>query len=82
MQLLGEEESSNSLQNFTNAIDSPFTEKTYKNSIKLYLQYHNNNNNNTNLKDYDSLLKIDKETTFNMIRDFIVFQRKTKLRSF
>ena len=81
MQLLGEEESSNSLQNFTNAIDSPFTEKTYKNSIKLYLQYHNNNNNNTNLKDYDSLLKIDKETTFNMIRDFIVFQRKTKLRS-
>ncbi len=63
-----------SLENFVNAIDSPFTEKTYKNSLKLYLKYHN-------LKDYDSLLQIDKETTFRMIRDFIVFQRKMKQRS-
>ena len=64
----------NSLENFANAINSPYTEKTYKNSLKLYLQYHNFN-------DYDSLLQIDKETTFRMIRDFIVFQRKVKLRS-
>ena len=64
----------NSLENFANAIDSPYTEKTYKNSLKLYLQYHNFN-------DYDSLLQIDKETTFRMIRDFIVFQRKMKQRS-
>ena len=64
-----------SLQNFVNAIDSPFTVKTYTNSLKLYLEYHN-------LKDYDLLLQIeDKETTFNMIRDFIIYQRKTKLRS-
>lgn len=64
-----------SLQNFVNAIDSPFTVKTYTNSLKLYLEYHN-------LKNFDNLLEIeDKETTFNMIRDFIIYQRKTKLRS-
>ncbi len=69
-------EYTDSLENFVNTIDSPYTEKTYKNSLKLYIKYHDLKETN-----YDSLLKIDRETTFKMIRDFIVYQRKEKQRS-
>jgi integrase len=68
------ESSSRSLRRFINSINSPRTEETYVNSIKLYMQYHN-------IKDFDSLLQIDKEKTFEMIEDFLEYLRKKQKRS-
>ena len=69
-----ESSSSRSLRRFINSINSPRTEETYVNSIKLYMQYHN-------IKDFDSLLQIDKEKTFEMIEDFLEYLRKKQKRS-
>jgi integrase len=63
-----------SLRTFVNSINSPHTEETYVNNIKGYIEYHN-------IKDFDSLLEIDKEKTFEMIENYITFNRKEKQRS-
>ena len=65
---------SKSLRRFVNSINSPHTEETYVNNIKGYIKFHN-------IKDFDSLLEIDKEKTFEMIEDYITFNRKEKQRS-
>ncbi|MDF2736689.1 MAG: site-specific recombinase XerD [Nitrososphaeraceae archaeon] len=65
---------SKSLRTFVNSINSPRTEETYVNNIKGYIEYHN-------IKNFDSLLEIDKEKTFEMIEDYITFNRKEKQRS-
>jgi integrase len=65
---------SKSLRRFVNSINSPRTEETYVNNIKGYIEYHN-------IKDFDSLLEIDKEKTFEMIENYITFNRKEKQRS-
>jgi integrase len=63
-----------SLRRFVNSMHSKATIQTYLNSVKLYMQYHD-------IKDHDSLLKIDRDTTFEMIEDFIEYLRKEKERS-
>jgi integrase len=68
------DESSRSLRRFANSINSPFTEQTYVNNLKGYMEYHN-------IKDFDDLLTIDKEKTFEMIEDYIEYNRKKKQRS-
>lgn len=68
MQIL---EKCRSYQRFVNAINSPYTERSYTNGLKMYMQFHQ-------IADYDSLLQINKDTTFNMIHDFITFQRKKR----
>lgn len=70
----GSRSSSRSLDNFQSAINSPFTEKTYTNSIKLFKEF-------CKVESYDSLLDLDNDTTFENIKDFIIFQRKKKNRS-
>jgi integrase len=63
-----------SLRRFVNAINSPYTEKTYWNSLKLYMKYYE-------IQEPDDLLKIDKERTFEMIEDFLEYLKKKKERS-
>lgn len=72
-----EEEGNYSIENLINVIHSPFTERTYLYSLKLYLEFHH-----TKVKSYDDLLELDKDTTFDMIKEFIIYQRKTLKKSY
>lgn len=65
---------SKSLRRFVNSINSPRTEETYVNNLKGYLEYHN-------IKEFDELIEIDKEKTFDMITNYLTFNRKEKQRS-
>lgn len=64
----------NSFDNFVNAINTPSTENTYTNALKIYAAF-------CKVENYDSLLEIDKDQTFDNIKDFIIYQRKTLKRS-
>lgn len=68
-------EYADSIENFVNVITSKYTEKSYKHSLKSYIKFYD-------IENYDDLLQIDKDTTFKMIRDYIVYLRKIKQRSY
>ncbi|HET7641908.1 MAG TPA: hypothetical protein VFK40_00240, partial [Nitrososphaeraceae archaeon] len=65
---------SKSLRRFVNSIHSPRTEKTYVNNLKGYLEYHK-------IQKFDELIDINKEKTFDMVTDYLTFNRKEKQRS-
>jgi hypothetical protein len=64
MQLLDEEDkkkNSVSLQILKDSIYSNYTKKVYVNAIKMYSRYFD-------IKDYDELIRFDKNQTVDMIR--------------
>lgn len=69
--------SCNSYENFISACDSDATKQCYANALKIYSQFHNLNKDD----DFDSLLQIDKQTTMDMIRRFVMYQRNIRKNS-
>jgi hypothetical protein len=54
---------------FIDALPSVYSQYTYKNNLKLYMQYRN-------ILDYDSLIKESPATIQTRIIDYILFLRK------